>query len=805
MKSRIYSETVLLVFLNVLIKIAVASIDFSGSELHGSSNESCDTLYLLNVVPYPDKGPCAGWDRGFELIPAGHLATKHINNILGILDGYKLELIDVSSEACGRDIITEGLKEVYELMVNPRSSCIFGIVSLYCSSVTDVVAPFIGHPKIGYVQLAASNSLPHRNTSEFPYLFHVIASSKILNTAVLTMMDKFEWMEINMVYDSNGILFINTASDFSEIINQNNKTLVSSYPLLNGFSECSKSTGTRFDITEVFGNAEQVRITYLIVTSDASAVILCEAFKMDYVWPGFMYIINEQSVDEILSKEVDCSREDMLKALNHAFLLKYQLITSNETMLRFGLTYEEYHQQYMEELSKLSNRSGMKLEANVYANVLYDQVWAFALAANESLQKINLFNSSINPDNIQEMTKNREILTAALKKVSFEGVSGFINFGDKQEVQTIVDIYQVINDTEILVGRYDHDMNNIEFTKDFNIDDIPPDTFDTIYRRIPKWMEILFYTCDSVLIILIAFSTFSIIYLRKHPEIKSTSLLLSFIIIVGCIFLCVSPLLHTVQNYAVNNPTTFSVLCNLEYWLFINGLNIIFVTLLVRLLRIYHVFRTFQVTGKYWSDKYLVLYITLISSVMVVVFFVIWASVGFAHQVKVQKYVSLPQPHYDCHAYCSSSSMETWFSICLCLVGLVFVAVIFLAIQTRHIKRKHFKDTKKVNVFVFSVCITLSILLPLVYFFPLNHVITYVCKCISSVGVAALCQFFLFLPKTIPTLLQKLMPQPPRQSVTVGGLISNIHTTNQSFQTQRHFRTQFSSSSIFVKKDSFFY
>ena len=66
-------------------------------------------IYLLNVLPYPDERPFAGWDRGFELIPAGQLAEEQINNRSDILPGYRLNLINVGSEACGISQITKGL------------------------------------------------------------------------------------------------------------------------------------------------------------------------------------------------------------------------------------------------------------------------------------------------------------------------------------------------------------------------------------------------------------------------------------------------------------------------------------------------------------------------------------------------------------------------------------------------------------------------------------------------------------------------------------------------------------------------
>jgi len=65
------------------------------------SSENETVLYLLNVQPYPDHRTFAGWDRGLELIPAGHLAIKQINNRSDVLPGFQLELIDIEQKHVG--------------------------------------------------------------------------------------------------------------------------------------------------------------------------------------------------------------------------------------------------------------------------------------------------------------------------------------------------------------------------------------------------------------------------------------------------------------------------------------------------------------------------------------------------------------------------------------------------------------------------------------------------------------------------------------------------------------------------------
>ena len=55
----------------------------------------------------------------------------------------------------------------------------------------------------------------------------------------------------------------------------------------------------------------------------------------------------------------------------------------------------------------------------VYANSLYDQVWAFALAANKSLGKVAFYNSSKTSParNVEEMLRTRVILANEFLKM----------------------------------------------------------------------------------------------------------------------------------------------------------------------------------------------------------------------------------------------------------------------------------------------------------------------------------------------------------------------------------------------------
>ena len=78
--------------------------------------------------------------------------------------------------------------------------------------------------------------------------------------------------------------------------------------------------------------------------------------------------------------------------------------------------------------------------------------------------------------------------------------------------------------------------------------------------------------------------------------------------------------------------------------------------------------------------------------------------------------------------------------------------VVVLAIETRHIKNDPYKDTKKVNVFIFLVVIVLAISVPLKNIFDeiQIEVGANMVEWLDYFFLSLLCQVCLFVPKTLP-------------------------------------------------------
>ena len=724
--------------------------------LENSEHRNCRVLQLLNVQPYPDDGIFAGFDRGLDLIPAAHLAAKEINNRSDILVGFDLQIFDVDSEACGRETITKGLINLYrELIRQDPSQCIVGVVGFVCSTVANALVPIIGHQHVGYVALANSVSPAHRNMVEYPNLFHTISSSGVLNEALSSVMQRFNWKRIGVVYDSETTIYRTTATDFIQRAHTPSKTVLI---FVQTIANSAVSIHNAFNVI----NAEAARITYWQGNDDQYALCLCEAYRRQFLYPGHVYILryNPHIVENLLKANTDCHREEMSHAMEGILMLDYRLEVDDDTVLYSGWNYKEFRQRYASELEEYAAVTNSTLQVSIYGNSFYDQVWAFGLALNNSLQFICSENLSFSDYTINGSPGPiSHIIKHELMKLSFQGASGLIDFSDDQghTNPTYVNIFQIQKGKPKLIGVYDPYNRNITLTEEApHTKDMPPDTFDTIYQLLPLWLGISLLTLQGILFGLITTNLYLILKWKNEKDIKATSPYLSLLMMIGCYSLCVAPMFQIPSRMFVLSTVTVRVLCHLETWTLV-GTDLILGVLFLKLLRVCHVFRTFGKTSRLWSDHYLFMY-TLIICVGKAVLLILWNSTDSIHLDVHKLYVSKPDqlPYYAATVMCHSSGV--WFAATALYSGVLCFLVVMLAVATRHIKKDSFKDTKKVNVFIFSVLIIILSNLSLRIFFDEvgNETGNDIAEWLLSFSIPLLCQVCLFIPKTLPLALKKI-------------------------------------------------
>ena len=701
------------------------------------------TLYLLNVLPYPDDRPFAGWDRGFELIPAGDLAIEQINNRSDILPGYQLELVDIESEACGISTTNTGYVNVYRHLVQPES-LVVGVVGLFCSTITAAISPVASHPGIDYVQVAGSTSPLFQDVTAYPRLYHTISSAIIFNRATLRLMHEFSWKNISLIHDDSGVFFLTTADDFASKVNADSTfELVTRIPTSLSY------------ISDAFANLRdaKARIVYASLTIPEAANLMCEAYKGGFIWPHYVYIFHERFLQELLESETACDERELTAALEGIFLLQYRLQGKPDDRLVSGWTFEEYHDNYLLRLAELANATDMQLQDNSYATVLHDEVWAIALALNNSLETLNSLNVTLTDYGLGQSIIT-DTVASNLKNISFQGAAGYIKFDSNHEASSSINIIQVQRGQPVLVGVYDPNEDNLTIT-DLNVlSTVPTDHFEVIYELLPRWLTIIIFCICGLAYITTTIILVLFLYWRNEPEIKATSPYLSLVMFAGCYLLYTATVMRTVHGSFVIKFNAFTAMCNIHIWFGLIGLNLIFGTLFMRLLRVYHVFRVFRKTSRLWSNQFIFLGVILICSGEVFIL-LLWTAIDILHLEISEVYVRNAQPpYYSASTTCSSMNLGIWLAVAFSYTGLIILFVMFLAIQTRHIKLQHFKDTKKVNIFIFITVTVLAIALPVQYVFDHTQLHSLIggqiAVTIAYLSVGLLCQLLMFASKTLP-------------------------------------------------------
>ena len=536
---------------------------------NGSGNSNVLRLLIaLNVQGGPE---VPRWDRGLEILPAAHLAVDKVNGDPSILPGYQLEPIQVDTGTCRTNgFQSEALINFFHQIVQEESH-IVGAVGLFCTGVTQLLSPLAGHQGISLVQISGSASPLLRNQERYPYLWHMIPSSAVYVDTVLEMMDAFDWRNIAVIGANDGSYF-HTAEELALKVSRNDSRSVT----------WISDEQVSFTLRDLQQSGK--RIVFASVETKVAVRMICLAYQEGVVWPNYTWIFPDHHIEDLLLHAGDMCNITVLKhALETVYFLQYHF-NSSDTQYSTILT------------------------PNPYTYAMHDSIQALALALNATMDHLQAINSSLedyhlgSPD-ITDMIE-RELMT-----LSFNGALGYVQFDtSKREWQTTVDILQIRNGTAIQVGTYnptsgqlvDEDINPIQDV------DIPR----IIRSSVTLPVSVILLTVDGVCIILTTVMLVLFVLHRKSAEIRASSLKLSLFTFVGCYLLFFASLLSTVLDLT-NYVGPF--LCTTATCCAILGINFVYGTVLVGMLRVYRIFGYNGRMGKKrWSDWSLCIVVLII-------------------------------------------------------------------------------------------------------------------------------------------------------------------------------------------------
>ena len=351
------------------------------------------------------------------------------------------------------------------------------------------------------------------------------------------------------------------------------------------------------------------------------------------------------------------------------------------------------------------------LGGNPFAYVLHDSIWKLALAATTANHSLN---SQLNGPFLHQYSK--------------------------------VFVYQMFNGTLSPSGVYESESQSLS---NVTIDALRSTDHCKLLALLPlHYLLILpILCCVFNTVLLVLFFCF-----RNEPDVKSTTVSLSLLIFIGCYLLLVYIIVLLVgENLHLD-------LCMVR----VSGLSLclplILATVLVKMLRVHHVF-TLQGIKKpsiFLYNCALFIYTLLIIAPKVCVV-ILWSSIDTYRRIDFNFVDS--SGFTIAQTQCSSNYILIWTTLLIVYDIALSVAVVMIAIRTRKVRFARFKDTKKVNLMVFLVLFVSVSSWLYWYVFTATRlyrlVPTYILYA-GSITIPFICQFTLFVPKIWTPLCSRL-------------------------------------------------
>ena len=186
------------------------------------------------------------------------------------------------------------------------------------------------------------------------------------------------------------------------------------------------------------------------------------------------------------------------------------------------------------------------------------------------------------------------------------------------------------------------------------------------------------------------------------------------LIFIGSYTMLVCVVLVVVQPFAADSEGVFSALC-ITRRVSVVGFGMLVSTVLFRMMRVYRVFTHFGKTGRVWRNKYLFVYILVVSSIPLLEIILIVVLDRRQYGVSVETDIYNNPPIKVETLFCDAKYRAIWDTLSNLYVFILLVLLIAFALLTRKIDRKHFKDTKKIIMFSFVLTFTIALCYPVIY------------------------------------------------------------------------------------------
>lgn len=729
-KATVIQKLSMLLLLHFLLLLFNnCSLQSTDSMMVWDNPSSTESLDILAVVPTSTNHLQPNWERGEELMSAAEIAVNEISDSQSVLNNtYQLNIVPIEVKQCNPFINIEAFAEKF-VSKGSRNKTI-AIVGYFCENIIRYLSPLVGHDWFGVIQISAMppiiTNAQNTGDKQVPHFYHILPSPLVLAEVAAMLIHRLGLSEIGMI--SSGEYHDQHYSKISEAF----------LPMAKKYNVSIVSHITSSPRPSLANLKKSSARVYLVFLPPSVAVdVICNAYLQGFVWPYYAWVYIELHSGQIANSSQHCSKDVVSIAKENIILVHFN-VSSYPFNIGYGINNGSITKAHISD--KLNQHS------NVYPSVLYDSLWAIALALKQSL--------TAHPPHDGDPIKV-EWIKKELKQLSFQGTTGLMNFSQNPTaVQVTVSVTQMHQGEPTEIASYSSALEQFTFLNLSKLENAAVShKQDHLYLL---YQHYLTFILSTLLVVCLVFTTATLllfIHYRKTPRVKATSFALSLCMFVGCYSLIASSLIHTIFSSIIIQGRVFRYgICWGNTFLFTVSIDLVLATVFAKTLRIYHIFNKFGKISHLWSDKGLFVLILAIVSVKVVMM-IAWALVDMNHlvdEVSPQP-VGFP-PHYIVVQRCYSHHLSWWITIVFGYSVVLFIPMLYLAVLTRKIERKEFKDSKAITTLV-ALLFVLTCIGNALWFLLRMIDADIASKVVYSLGfssAAVLCQVFLFLPKIIP-------------------------------------------------------
>ncbi|XP_065899539.1 gamma-aminobutyric acid type B receptor subunit 2-like isoform X2 [Dysidea avara] len=616
---------------------------------------------------------------GFDysgLLPALSLALDTVNKDSSLR--YRFN-ITVSNSLC------EAASSLRSFIDQIFSQSLIMLIGSDCSVATEPVAEIA--PNWNLVQISPASSSPRlSNKKLFPLFLRTVSSDAEVAVGITAVMKKFGWSRVALITQSENI-FSFASTEIKSHLNKENLQLIGEHTF----------------------NTEDDNVDFVV---DALKVLEHQLTHPKYAWMFFSWYNDNWWTN------TSCTINDLAKEAAIENILLTSLIfdhypridEEHKDVPNVGnITWNNYESYYYH---KYSDMMGLNVSAQLEDSAyMFDAVWAAALALNNTNDSlVNFMYNSQEAANISQSIHNNMI------DLNFFGLTGTVSFQNNGDRPARVRVLQYRQDDDgilikVPIGRVENGslvLNDNESVSKIFQDGVAEDE-EYIHIVLPLFIT---YTALSLLGIIFAIVCLVFnLWFREQKLVKLTSPYVNVMIIAGAVIFYKTVILFGVDEN-VASSSTVDHLCQTKIWLVAIGFSLLFGTIFAKTWRIYYIFNHFNAVEM--KDIYLFAIVGVLVLVDIVILIpptAVSNAILRREQEEVEGDNAGDLP--EIIGVCKSDDSLPWLAVLLVYKGLVLLAGLFLAFETRKIKIRSLNESRFVAMSVYGAVIASIALTPI--------------------------------------------------------------------------------------------